>query len=402
MELYKMIFKKGELFCGPGGLSLGAKMAEFEHNGEVYGVEHTWSNDYDEATCETFRHNICPNRPETVFHGDVRELDITKLEKIEAFAFGFPCNDYSIVGESKGLEGEYGPLYSYGIKVLKEHQPKWFMAENVGGLESANEGQAFIQILREMEEAGYNITPHLYKFEEYGVPQARRRIIIVGIHKELGWKFKVPAPPQEYLDSPKTSKQAIEEPPIPEDAFNHEFTSHQKKVIDMLSTIPPGENAWSDKIPEHLRLNVKGARLSNIYKRLAPDQPAYTVTGSGGGGTHMYHYSVPRALTNRERARLQTFPDDFEFLGGKESVRRQVGMAVPPTGARVIVEAILKSFAGIPYETIPSKWEDELSQMLLTGEKKKKKSSTAKVKAKVTAIQHPHDEQQQSLMLDVE
>src|SRR3954447_4113477 len=143
MELYKMIFKKGELFCGPGGLSLGAKMAEFEHNGEIYGVEHVWANDYDELTCQTFRHNICPDKPESVIHGDVRELDITKLDKIDAFAFGFPCNDYSIVGETKGLEGEYGPLYSYGIRVLNYHKPMWFMAENVGGLESANEGQAF-------------------------------------------------------------------------------------------------------------------------------------------------------------------------------------------------------------------------------------------------------------------
>ncbi|MEH7418587.1 DNA cytosine methyltransferase [Neobacillus drentensis] len=395
-----MIFRKGELFCGPGGLSLGAKMAGFTYNGEEYGVEHVWANDYDEATCKTFRHNICPDRPDTVIQGDVRELDITKLESIDAFSFGFPCNDYSIVGESKGLEGKYGPLYSYGIKVLKYHKPKWFIAENVGGLESANEGNAFIQILREMEEAGYNITPHLYKFEEYGVPQARRRIIIVGIRKDLGWKFKVPAPPSEYLNKPRTSKQAIEEPPISEDAFNHEFTSHQKKVIEMLNHIPPGGNAWSEAIPENLRLNVKGARLSNIYKRLNPEEPAYTVTGSGGGGTHMYHYSEPRALTNRERARLQTFPDDFEFLGGKESVRRQVGMAVPPVGAKIIVEAILNSFAGIVYESVPSKWEDELSQMLLTGEKKKKRNSTSKVKAKV--ITSPEEGQQQAFVLDVE
>lgn len=375
-----MIFKKGELFCGPGGLSLGAKMANFEHNGEVFGVEHCWANDYDEATCKTFRHNISHDKPETVIHGDVRELEIEKLEKIDAFAFGFPCNDYSIVGESKGLEGKYGPLYSYGIKVLKYHQPKWFMAENVGGLESANGGQAFIKILREMEDSGYNITPHLYKFEEYGVPQARKRIIIVGIRKDLGWKFKVPKAPFKEPDRQQTSRQALENPPIAEDALNHEFTSHQKKVIEMLNYIPPGENAWYEGIPEHLRLNVKGAKLSNIYKRLDPSTPAYTVTGSGGGGTHMYHYDEPRALTNRERARLQTFPDSYKFIGGKESVRRQIGMAVPPLGAKVIIEAILKSFAGISYETESAKWENEINEMLLTGKKAKKKSTNVKIK----------------------
>jgi DNA (cytosine-5)-methyltransferase 1 len=107
-------------------------------------------------------------------------------------------------------------------------------------------------------------------------------------------------------------------------------------------------------MPVSLQLNVKGAKISQIYKRLDPNKPAYTVTGSGGGGTHMYHYAVPRALTNRERARLQTFPDNFKFIGSKESVRKQIGMAVPSMGAKIIFEAILKSFAGIEYESIPN------------------------------------------------
>ena len=105
-------------------------------------------------------------------------------------------------------------------------------------------------------------------------------------------------------------------------------------------------------MPEELQLNVKGAKISQIYKRLDPTKPSYTVTGSGGGGTHIYHYSELRALTNRERARLQTFPDDYVFEGPKESVRKQIGMAVPPKGAKIIFEAILKTFAGIPYESI--------------------------------------------------
>jgi len=361
-----MIFKKGELFCGPGGISLGAKFAEFVHNGEVFGVEHVWANDLDQVACETFRYNICPDKPETVIHGDVRQLNIENLPKIDAFAFGFPCNDYSIIGESKGLEGSYGPLYSYGIKVLNHHQPLWFIAENVGGLESANGGKAFVKILKEMENSGYNLTPHLYLFERYGIPQARRRIIIVGIRKDLGWKFQVPKATHNDTLIYKTSRQALEEPPIPQNAFNHEFTVHKKKVVEMLNHIPPGQNAWYEEIPKNLQLNVKGARLSNIYKRLHPDKPAYTVTGSGGGGTHMYHYDEPRALTNREKARIQTFPDSFKFLGRKESVRRQIGMAVPPQGAKVIIEAIFKAFAGIQYETEPSKWENDLSDMLMS------------------------------------
>jgi DNA (cytosine-5)-methyltransferase 1 len=351
-----MIFNKGELFCGPGGLSLGAKMAEvISPSGEIFKVQHKWANDYDPYACRTFRHNICPDNPNSVIEGDVRELNIESLPKIDAFSFGFPCNDFSNVGEKKGFSGDFGPLYTYGVKVLNVHRPLWFLAENVGGLESANEGAAFIKILSDLEQAGYNLTPHLYKFHEYGVPQARQRIIIVGIRKDLGLRFKVPEPthgPDNYI----TARQALELPPIPANVPNQEYTNHQGKVIEMLSHIPPGENAWYEGIPEHLRLNVKGTKISQIYKRLHPDKPAYTVTGSGGGGTHMYHYAVPRALTNRERARLQSFPDNHEFLGGKEAVRKQIGMAVPPLGAKVIIEAILKTFAGIPYNSVEAHW----------------------------------------------
>ena len=102
----------------------------------------------------------------------------------------------------------------------------------------------------------------------------------------------------------------------------------------------------------HLRLNVKGAKLSQIYKRLDPNKPSYTITGSGGGGTHGYHYKEHRALTNRERARIQTFPDDFVFIGKNDSVRRQIGMAVPPKGIQIIFESVLKSFAKIEYDSI--------------------------------------------------
>jgi len=356
-----MIFKKGELFNGPGGLSLAAKKARVVHpkTGEEFRIEHLWSNDYDATACETYRLNICENPDDTSVHwGPVENLPIgdkSILGDIDCFAFGFPCNDFSIVGETRGLEGKFGPLYTYGVKVLKDYQPKFFVAENVGGLQSANEGKAFIQILTELEECGYKLTPHLYKFQEYGVPQARHRIIIVGIRNDLaeeGIEFKVPAPTTLASTEYKTSAEAITNPPIPKDAPNHDMPKHTDKVKEMLSYIPPGSNAWYPGIPEHLQLKVKGARMSSIYKRLDPDRPAYTVTGSGGGGTHMYHWDELRALTNRERARLQTFPDDFVFAGSKEAVRKQIGMAVPPMGAQVVFEAILKSFAGIEYEHV--------------------------------------------------
>jgi len=383
-----MILKKGELFNGPGGLSLGAKNALVVDpaTGEEWRIEHRWSNDYDATACNTYRLNICNDIDDPSVHwGPVEDLPIgdkNVLGDIDCFAFGFPCNDYSQVGEKQGLNGTYGPLYSYGVKVLKVYQPKFFVAENVGGLQSANEGKAFIQILTELEDCGYKLTPHLYKFQEYGIPQARHRIIIVGIRNDLdeqGIKFKVPAPTTVSSTEYKTSAEAINNPPIPEDAPNHEMPRHTAKVKEMLSYIPPGENAWYPGIPEHLQLKVKGARLSSIYKRLDPNRPAYTVTGSGGGGTHMYHWEELRALTNRERARLQTFPDDFVFYGSKEAVRKQVGMAVPPQGAQIVFEAILKSFVGIEYD-----WVEPAAKLQLKNLKGKQKVTVQDSEVAVT------------------
>lgn len=350
-----MIFKLGELFCGPGGLAWGATHADI--GDPNFRIVHEWANDYDENTCKTYRHNICRDKPGSVYHADVRTFDLTRLKPIDAFAFGFPCNDYSVVGEQKGMDGVYGPLYSYGIKVLKIYKPQWFLAENVGGLKNANDGKAFAKILDEMRGAGYKIYPNLYKFETYGIPQARHRIIIVGIRNDFDFEFKIPSN-KPYANVDNTCRTAIEIPPIPADAANNDLTKQSAIVVERLQHIRPGQNAFTADLPEHLQLNVSGAKISQIYKRLDPNKPAYTVTGSGGGGTHIYHWDEPRALTNRERARLQTFPDDFVFSGSKESVRKQIGMAVPCKGAKIIFEAILKTFAGIEYESMPANIEE--------------------------------------------
>lgn len=351
------IYRLGELFCGPGGIGAGALDAEVVHQDTRLSIAHTWANDIDKDACATYKHNFSRHSPNlVVVNADVRTLDLTKLPKIDALTFGFPCNDFSIVGEHRGLRGNYGPLYSYGVKAIEHFQPDWFMAENVGGLRSANGGNALERILAAIRSAkpGYNVTAHYYRFEDYGVPQARHRVIIVGLKKRFGKVFKVPAP--THKGNPITARVAIEVPPIPSTAKNQEPTKQSKIVVERLSKIRPGQNVWNADLPAHLQLNVKGARLSQIYRRLDPSSPAYTITGSGGGGTHVYHWAEPRALTNRERARLQTFPDRHEFVGSKESVRKQIGMAIPPRGVKVIFNAILSTLAGKDYPHIQSDW----------------------------------------------
>ncbi|AFG36966.1 DNA cytosine methyltransferase [Spirochaeta africana] len=361
----KIVYKLGELFCGPGGIARGAELASLETDSAEFSIKHVWATDYHKDTCATYRANFFKNSEDRVIQEDIRKLDfqiLKDLSEIDGLAFGFPCNDFSLVGEQKGTDGEYGPLYTYGSKALVEFQPKWFLAENVGGLASSNEGKAFVSILDSFRSCGYNLFPHLYKFEQYGVPQARHRIIIIGIRHDLNIDFKIPAPTKEI----KTAKQALEN--IPDWATNQELTKQSPRVVDRLSYIKPGENAFTADIPAHLQLNVKGAKISQIYKKIDPDKPSYTVTGSGGGGTHMYHWEENRALTNRERARLQTFPDYHVFEGSKESVRRQIGMAVPVDGVRLIFESLLKCFADVSYPFIqPSfdvlRYDDDPSEI---------------------------------------
>ena len=342
-------FRLGELFAGAGGLAWGAFHAGIEPDIKII---HAWANDIDSATCATYRKNICPDNPDSIICGDVRGLNFRILEDIDALAFGFPCNDFSVVGKRAGLNGKYGLLYQFAIKALKIFQPDWFLAENVRGLASANKGSAQRQILNEFSDAGYKIFPHLYKFEEYGIPQTRHRIIVVGIRNDIKKTFRPPSP-VPYSNKNISSKNALENPPIAPDVANNEKTKQSPEVVERLKYIKPGQNAFNADLPPELQLHVKTATFSSIYRRLDPDKPAYTVTGSGGGGTHIYHYKEPRALTNRERARLQTFPDDFIFVGSKENVRRQIGMAVPCAGAKIIFEAVLKTFAGVDYDSVP-------------------------------------------------
>lgn len=343
------VFRLGELFCGPGGLAYGAINSHSSDG--TYSIEHAWATDYDKDSCSTYIANICPNEPYTVICKDVRNLEIDNLSPIDAFAYGFPCNSFSNVGKHKGLSNEkFGQLYWYGVEVLRKFKPKWFIAENVSGIKSAGNND-FQTILRDLQESGYKLTAHLYKAEEYGVPQRRHRVIIVGIREDLNIDFKVPSP-EIYSNIDTSARTALMGIPI--DAKNNEVRKLSENVVSRLKFIKPGENIWQaeSRLPEHLKIHTK-TKISQIYRKLDPAKPSYTITASGGGGTYGYHWDN-RELTNRERARIQTFPDEYEFIGNYSSVRKQIGMAVPCKLSQVVITAILNSFANIPYKSVPS------------------------------------------------
>lgn len=289
----------GEMFCGPGGIGLALNHAKSEH----FAFEHVFATDYDADTCRTYQANVLKNFPAArIICEDVRKLSIEKLPPVDGFLYGFPCNDFSSVGETKGLDGRYGGLYAYGVDYINRNNPLFFFAENVSGLRSANEGKAFKRILHALNNAGrfgYTVTAHLYKFEDYGVPQARHRFILIGLRGDLGLQFKVPKPGRVLM----TCREALEN--IPKDAANHEPTQQSAVVVERLSLIPEGKNIWqateAGLIPQRLQLNVRGARLSSIYRRLDSSKPAYTITGSGGGW-HPYLPLVGKPVAYKPRA----------------------------------------------------------------------------------------------------
>lgn len=321
-----------ELFSGAGGMALGLKNA---------GFRPSWAVDWNQDACQTYRRNLGSH----AICSKVEEVDFELLPRVDGLAFGFPCNDFSVVGEKKGVDGYFGGLYKYAEKAISALNPIWFIAENVPGL-MASSGN---DIMREFASAGqgYNLSVHLYRFEEYGVPQRRWRVIGVGIRSDFAKTFLPPCATHLHPIGAKEAFSGVELV-----SANNEVPVHSDKVIRLLEAIPPGENCWSDAVPQELKLKVKGAKMSLIYRRLHPQLPSYTLVASGGGGTHGYHYEFPRALTNRERARLQTFPDDFIFEGTPGSVRKQIGMAVPPVGAEVIGSALMKTLIGCDYDNV--------------------------------------------------
>ena len=124
------VFRLGEFFCGPGGLALGVKLAKVTSGDKKFSISHSWATDYDRDSCKTYRTNICPEIPNSVVCKDVRQLDfniLRNISEIDGFSFGFPCNDFSVVGEQKGINGIYGPLHAYGVKAIQLFKPKIFL-----------------------------------------------------------------------------------------------------------------------------------------------------------------------------------------------------------------------------------------------------------------------------------
>ena len=309
------------LFSGCGGLDLSFVKQ---------GFEILWANDFNHWACQTYKKNFGDH----IVEGDIAEIKIEDIPKSDIILGGFPCQDFSMLWKRGGISTERGNLYKYFVDIVKAKKPKMFIAENVKGILTANKGMAVKKIKEDFANVGYNVEVHNINFADYGAPQLRHRVLIVGIDKKLNKKFKLPTP----LFNQKThisSKEALKD--VEKVPFNNEHQNIHPNTVEKLKLIPPGGNFTS--IPKTSPYYVKGM-ISHVYRRLHPDKPSTTIIAGGGGGTWGYHFREHRPLTNRERARLFGYPDDFIFTGSITEVRRQIGNSVPPAGALPIAKAV--------------------------------------------------------------
>lgn len=295
------------LFAGCGGLDLGFRGGFFSL-GKQYGenpVDIIWANEINKAACATYRANVDPN----IVEGPIEEQFLSMPPYADVVIGGFPCQDISINGKMAGVDGKRSGLYVWMVKAVSQLRPKVFVAENVKALLMKRHEDSLMRVIEDFSAIGYNVSYHLYDAADYNVPQTRERVIIVGIRKDIDTQFVPPQP--TTATSPITAKTALE------DLENQP----ENAVINHI---------WSAAKPS----SGQGLRY------LTADKPATTMRSECHGNIQ-FHYCLPRRISMREAARLQSFPDDFIFQAKIRETERMIGNAVPPVFAWHIAQAIL-------------------------------------------------------------
>lgn len=318
-----------ELFAGAGGLALGLEQAGFD------GLAYVEING---DACETLRRN----RPEwNVIEGDVHEIDFRQYDgQVDLVSGGFPCQAFSMAGKRLGFGDIRGTLFAEIIRCANETHPKMLLMENVKGLLSHDGGRTFETIRHEVEKAGYTLQWKILNASYHGVGQARERIVMIGIRDDLADKiaFEYPKPDDRQM----TLRDALDGAP---DSPGVSYSEKKAKVLDL---VPPG-GCWIDLPQDIAREYMKSSYDSpggkrGMARRLSWDRPCLTLTTSPSQKqTERCHPDETRPLTVREYARVQSFPDDWEFAGGIGSQYRQIGNAVPVEMARRIGVQIVKA-----------------------------------------------------------
>ena len=295
------------LFSGAGGLDYGFCMA---------GHEVIWANDLYEDAVKTYRKNIGNH----IICEDISGINTKDIPDCDIVIGGFPCQGFSVANMKRHVDDERNALYKQLIRVVAEKKPKFFLAENVKGLMSLGKGEVLKMIIKDFENLGYCVKYKLLNAADYGVPQTRQRVFIVGVRDDIKWKYEFPAPTNDKNEANGLAKWV--------------------SVSEALKDIPDPD--LENNLPNHTyskyKLNINGYIG---HRLLDPTKPAPTVTARGdnkGGVVIHPHPNGQRRMSCRELATVQSFPLNYEFAGNNSSVYRQIGNAVPPLLAYAVAK----------------------------------------------------------------
>ena len=320
-----------DLFSGAGGFSLGFDNADFEN---IFSVE------YNRDICKTYRHNFPSHTLLECDITDLTEAEVKRIingRKVDVIIGGPPCQGFSMAGNigRKFIDDPRNRLFQEFVRIVKIVSPTCFVMENVARLYTRLKGETRNEIISCFEELGYAVEARIVCASDYGVPQNRYRVLFIGrkidqVNCEIIFpqKTDIPAP---------TIKDAIDKyPPLENgessDIANHEAMVHSLQMIEKMSYVKDGGNR--EDIPEEIRPQKGDIRK---YIRYDSTKPSICITGDM---RKVFHYSQNRALTVRELAAIQTYPDTFEFLGSKILQQQMVGNSVPPLLALAIANAV--------------------------------------------------------------
>ena len=322
-----MAYKYIDLFCGAGGLSLGFDQAGFEN---VFSVE------FNPAFAKTYERNFPSHHliiEDIKSISDERIREMIKDIEVDVIVGGPPCQGFSIAGNigRTFMEDERNELFREFVRFVSLVKPSVFVMENVAAMATHNKGKTVELIVEAFEKAGlgYRVKWDVLNSVKFGVAQERRRIVVVGVRKDIKTEFRYPEEMKEIY----TVKDAIGDlPPLKSgessDIPNHAAMNHSAQMLEKMSYVKDGGDRMD--IPEHLRPRSGDIRK---YIRYDSKKPSVCITGDM---RKVFHYEQNRALTARELARIQSFPDDFVFEGSSIQIQQQIGNAVPPKLAEKI------------------------------------------------------------------
>lgn len=305
----KTKWKVASLFSGCGGMDLGF-VGGFDFLGKRYTknpFQIVWANEINPAACKTYKKNLG-----AVVQADINDVIDEIPKDIDVVIGGFPCQDISINGKMKGIAGERSGLYTAIVNAVRMRHPKAFVVENVGSLLMKKNEGSFKKIMEDFGSLGYQVNFHLYDASEYGVPQTRERVFIVGLQDG----FQPFVPPQPSVTTPITAEEAIRD-------------------LECRDWDPDFSHIWS-------KAKQSGEQGN---RRLVADRPGYTIRAECHGNIQ-FHYKLPRRISMREAARIQSFPDTFSFVCGLRETERQIGNAVPPVLAWHLAHTLAETLQG--------------------------------------------------------